>query len=58
MYRNGLKSLREIADFWENLIAHGDSNNAEKSMRSSLRFWKEMHKGFNYGIKPKVNSLN
>lgn len=47
MFRNGFKSLREIADYWEYLIRNGNTSGAERSMKSSLNFWKERHNGFN-----------
>ena len=57
MFRNGFKSLREIADFWEHLIVTGNSNSAEKSMRSLLQVWRERHIGFNYRVKPKAGDF-
>lgn len=57
MFRNGFKSLREIADYWEYLIRNGNTSGAERSMKSSLNFWKERHNGFNYSVHPRVGDF-
>ena len=50
MFRDGFKFLREIADYWEYLIRIGNTSSAERSMKSSLNFWKERHNGFDYSV--------
>ena len=57
MFRNGFKSLREIADYWEYLIRNGNTSSAERSMKSSLNFWKERRNGFNYSVHPRVGDF-
>lgn len=57
MFRNGFKSLREIADYWEYLIRIGNTSSAERSMKSSLNFWKERHNGFDYSVRPRVGDF-
>lgn len=57
MFRNGFKSIREIVDYWEYLISNNNSLEAEKSMRSLLKIWKEKHSGYNYAVSPKVGDF-